>query len=271
MKKLFVVLTMCGFLSFSAFAQEAVAEEAAQETEQVAEAAQDEQAVAVEEVAGEAEQAAEEVGLYKALKIKFIEAGAGFMALVMVCLILGLALIIERILYLNLASANTSKLLKQVEGLLDAGDVEGAKDVCRNTRGPVASIFYQALLRLDEGIDAVEKSVVSYGGVQASLMERNLPWISLFIGIAPMLGFLGTVIGMIQAFDDIQAAGDISPTVVAGGIKVALITTVAGLIVAIILQIFYNYLLSKVDSLVTDMEEASISLLDIIVKNGAKK
>lgn len=211
----------------------------------------------------------QEVPIHQQLKTKFIEGGAGFMATVLMCLIFGLAIAIERIIYLNMANTNTDKLLKKIEDAYTTGGVEAAKDVCRNTRGPVASIFYQGLLRADEGIEVVEKSVVSYGSVQMSQLENGLSWISLFISIAPMLGFMGTVIGMIGAFDAIEAAGDISPNLVAGGIKVALITTVTGLIVAIILQIFYNYLISKIDALVVSMEDASISLVDILVK--AKK
>ena len=208
--------------------------------------------------------------VYQQIKTKFIEGGPGFMATVILCLIFGLALAIERIIYLNLATTNTQKLLSRIDEALKNGGVEAAKDVCRNTRGPVASIFYQGLSRMDEGIDVVEKSVVSYGGVQMSLLENGLSWIQLFIAIAPMLGFLGTVIGMIQAFDAIEVAGDISPTVVAGGMKVALITTVGGLIVAIILQLFYNYIVAKIDSVVVSMEDASISLVDMLV-NYKKK
>jgi len=182
-----------------------------------------------------------------------------------------LAVAIERIIYLNLASTNTKKLLVNVENALDEGGVDAAKEVCRNTKGPVASIFYQGLDRADEGVEMVEKSVVSYGSVQMGLLEKGLTWLALFISLAPMLGFMGTVIGMIGAFDSIQAAGDISPALVAGGIKVALITTVSGLIVAIILQVFYNYIVSKVDSIVNQMEDASISLIDIFVKYNAKK
>jgi len=186
-------------------------------------------------------------------------------------LIMGLALSIERIIYLNLATTNTEKLLADVENAMNSGGVEAAKEVCRNTKGPVASIFYQGLDRVNEGIDVVEKAIVSYGSVQMGLLERGFTWISLFIALAPMLGFMGTVIGMIGAFDAIEAAGDISPSLVAGGIKVALLTTVFGLIVAIILQVFYNYLVSKVDSLVNSMEDASISLVDILVKRGSSK
>lgn len=235
-------------------------------------AAQDAEAASETTVAAAAETVdpfnapAEEVPFHQALKTKFIEGGAGFMSLVIICLILGLALCIERILYLSLSKTNTKKLLAAIEEALQNGGVEAAKEVCRNTRGPVASIFYQGLLRMDQGIEVVEKTVVSYGSVQMSQMESGLSWISLFIAIAPSLGFLGTVIGMIQAFDAIQAAGDISPNVVAGGMKVALITTVGGLIVAVILQIFYNYILSKIDGLTIDMEDASISLVDTLVK-----
>ena len=193
------------------------------------------------------------------------------MTLVLICLILGLALSIERVIYLNLATTNTKKLLTEVEEALKNGGYEAAKEVCRNTRGPVASIFYQGLDRHNEGVEVIEKSIISYGGVQMGLLERNLSWVGLFIALGPMLGFLGTVIGMIQAFDAIEVAGDISPTLVAAGIKVALITTVFGLLVAMILQIFYNYCLSKIDSITGDMEESSISLLDIIVKYNIKK
>ncbi len=223
-----------------------------------------------EEIAGE-EEKEEAPALHKQIKQKFIEGGAGFMGAVLLTLIIGLAVAIERIIYLNLATTNTDKLLENVEEALNSGGVEAAKEVCRNTRGPVASIFYQGLDRVDEGIEVVEKSVVSYGSVQMGLLEKGLTWISLFISIAPMLGFMGTVIGMIGAFDAIQAAGTISPALVAGGIKVALITTVSGLIVAIILQIFYNYIVSKIDGLVNKMEDASISLIDILVKQNIKK
>lgn len=184
---------------------------------------------------------------------------------------LGLAIAIERIIYLNLASTNTEKLLGKVENALNEGGKEAALEVCRVTPGPVASIFYQGISRLEEGPEIVEKSVVSYGSVQIGLLEKGMSWISLFIALAPMLGFLGTVVGMIGAFDAIAIAGDISPSLVAGGIKVALITTVGGLIVAMILQVFYNYLLSKIDNLTTDMEDSSISLVDIIVKYNSKK
>ena len=208
--------------------------------------------------------------IHQQLKVKFIEGGAGFMAFILVCLILGLAIAIERIIYLNLSTTNTDKLLKNVEKALQEGGIEAAKEVCRNTRGPVASIFYQGISRMDEGMDIVEKSVVSYGGVQMSQMENGLSWVQLFIAVAPMLGFLGTVVGMVEAFDAIEAAGDISPAIVAGGMKVALITTIGGLVVAIILQVFYNYLLSKIDALVLAMEDSSISLIDMLVKYNKK-
>ena len=193
------------------------------------------------------------------------------MSFFLISLILGLAFAIERVLYLNFSTSNTKKLLANVEQALDSGGVEAAKDVCRKTRGPVASIFYQGLDRVDHGMEVVERSIISYGGVQSGLLEKGLSWIALFIALAPMLGFLGTVIGMIQAFNAIEIAGDISPTLVAGGIKVALITTVGGLIVAIILQIFYNYCLSKIDSIINNMEDSSISLLDLLVKHNLKK
>lgn len=203
---------------------------------------------------------------HEVLKTRFIEGGAGFMGIVLLCLILGLAFVIERIIYLNMATTNTKKLTQNVEEALNSGGVEAAKEVCRNTKGPVASIFYQGLDRMDEGIENVEKAVVGYGGVQMGLLEKNVSWVSLFIALAPMLGFMGTVIGMIDAFDSIQSAGDISPTVVAGGIKVALLTTVFGLVVGIILQIFYNYIISKIDGIVNNMEDASIQLIDLLVR-----
>jgi biopolymer transport protein ExbB len=208
----------------------------------------------------------EEETFHQAIKTKFIEGGWQFMSIVLLCLILGLAVAIERIITLNLATTNTKKLLSKVEEALSSGGVEAAKDVCKNTRGPVASIFTQGLLRISEGIEMVEKSIISYGSVEMGRLERGLVWISLFISLAPMLGFMGTVIGMIDAFDAIEAAGDISPSLVAGGIKVALLTTVGGLIVAVILQLFYNYLVSKIDALVNQMEDASISFVDILVK-----
>lgn len=205
---------------------------------------------------------------HQIIKQKFIEGGPAFMGIVLLCLILGLSLAIERIIYLNLATTDTNKLLNDVDDALQSErGIEAAKEICRNTKGPVASIFYQGLDRSNEGIDMAEKSIVSYGSVQMGLLEKGLSWISLFISLAPMLGFMGTVIGMIGAFDAIEIAGDISPSLVAGGIKVALLTTVFGLIVAIILQIFYNYLVSKIDNLVNDMEDASISLIDLLVKH----
>ena len=201
------------------------------------------------------------------LKTRFIEGGPGFMGIVLICLILGLAISIERIIYLNLATTNTKKLTSGVEEALSSGGVDSAKELCRNTKGPVASIFYQGLDRMDEGVESAEKAVVAYGGVQMGQLEKNVSWISLFIALAPMLGFMGTVIGMIQAFDKIEAAGDMQPSLVAGGIKVALLTTVFGLVVAIILQVFYNYIVAKIDSIVNDMEDASITLIDILVAN----
>jgi biopolymer transport protein ExbB len=211
-----------------------------------------------------------ETSFHQALKTKFIEGSADFMSTVAIALILGLAFVLERIIYLNLADTNAEKLLNGIEAALDKGDVEAAKAIARDTRGPIASIAYQGLLRIDQGIDVVEKSIVSYGGVQGGLLEKNLSWITLFIAMAPSLGFLGTVVGMVMAFDKIEQVGDISPTVVAGGMKVALITTVGGLIVALILQVFYNYLLSKLEAILNKMEDASISLLDMIIKYNVK-
>ena len=203
---------------------------------------------------------------HQVVKEKFIQGGVPFMTPILLCFIVGLAVAIERIITLNLSTTNTKKLLKNVENALNEGGIDNAKEVCKNTRGPVASIFTQGLLRISEGVDIVEKSIVSYGSVEMGRLERGLVWISLFISIAPMLGFFGTVVGMINAFDAIEAAGDISPSLVAGGIKVALLTTVAGLIVAMVLQLFYNYLVSKIDSLVNQMEDASISFIDLLVK-----
>ena len=209
----------------------------------------------------------ESAGAFQTIKEKFIEGGWQFMAIVLICLILGLAFSIERIITLNIASANTDKLLANIDSKLADGDLEGAKDVAKATPGPAASVLYEGLRNSAGGAEAVEKAIVSYGSVQMGLLERGLVWISLFIALAPMLGFLGTVIGMIEAFDKIQAAGDISPTVVAGGIKVALLTTVFGLIVAIILQIFYNYIVSKIDSITNKMEDASIGLVEVMARN----
>ncbi|MFK8289737.1 MotA/TolQ/ExbB proton channel family protein [Capnocytophaga canimorsus] len=198
------------------------------------------------------------------LKTRFIEGGPEFMGVVLLCLILGLAVAIERIIYLNMATTNTKKLAVEVEAALQSGGIEAAKEVCRNTRGPVASIYYQGLDRYHEGIDMAEKSVIAYGGVQMGQLEKNVSWVSLFIAIAPMLGFMGTVIGMIQAFDKISAAGGLDASLIAGDIKVALLTTVFGLIVAIILQVFYNYIIAKIDAIVNDMEDASITLIDML-------
>lgn len=218
-----------------------------------------------------ADEEKEEVQLdfVQTLKQKYIEGDPLWMTPVLICMIIGMALAIERVVYLNLATINTKKFLNDVEAALNAGGVDAAKEVCRNTRGPIASIFYQGLDRSHEGIDMVEKSVVSYGGVQMGLLEKGLSWISLFIALAPMLGFLGTVIGMIQAFDKIVEDGQVSPTTVADGIKVALLTTVFGLIAAMVLQVFYNYILSKIDGLVNEMEDSSIALIDMLLKTKA--
>ncbi len=269
MKKLFALIAVFGMLMMGAsiaVAQEISASTA--DSTQVVEVAP--VAVAAPVVTEAAPQSGLGVVHYQ-VKTKFIEGGAGFMSSILLCLIFGLALALERVIYLNLATTNTVKLLKSVEDALDAGGVDAAKELCRNTRGPLASIFYQGLDREAQGLDIVEKSIISYGGVQMGLLERGLSWIALFIALAPMLGFLGTVIGMIIAFDNIQIAGDVSPTLVAGGIKVALITTVFGLIVAIILQIFYNTIVAKIDSITNKMEDASISFIDLLVKHNLKK
>ena len=276
MKKLFATVACVALLSagFStmAMAQNADSAAAAPATEQVdSTAAAAPQAAAADASATAGEEVAAETTFHQELKTKFIEGGADFMALVAITLILGLAICLERIIYLNLANTNPDQLLKNIEAALAAGDLEKAKSIARDTRGPIASIAYQALLRANQGIDIVEKSVVSYGGVQGGLLEKNLSWITLFIAMAPSLGFLGTVVGMVQAFDNIERVGDISPTVVAGGMKVALITTIGGLVVALILQIFYNYSLSLVEGILNRMEDASITLLDLIVKYNEKR
>ena len=273
MKKVIALMSIVGLLTFTNLnglrAQDQTAPAPEATTEQV-----DEQ-TADSNVAVEAEEAAETVAapvdetksFHQVLKEKYISGGAGWMTPVLICLIFGMALVIERIIYLNMATTNVQKLLEGIEGFVAKGDYNGAKELCRDTRGPVASIFYQGLDRIDEGLDNVEKAVTSYGGVQMARLENNMTWITLFIALAPSFGFLGTVVGMVQAFDDIEVAGDISPTVVAGGMKVALLTTIFGLIVAIILQIFYNYLLTKIESLVAAMEDGSISFMDILGKN----
>lgn len=208
----------------------------------------------------------EEGGVHKILKEKFIEGNASFMSLVALALVLGLAFCIERIIYLSLSEINAKKLMADIDAKLAEGDIDGAKDMCRNTRGPVASICYQGLLRIDTTIEDIERSVAAYGSVQAANLEKGCSWITLFIAMAPSLGFLGTVIGMVMAFEQIQMAGDINPTIVAAGMKVALITTIFGIIVALILQLFYNYVLSKIDHLTAQMEESAITLLDSILK-----
>ena len=272
MKKVFATLTVLAMLTFGSAAVMAQNDAAAPAEEAAIENVDENAAPADANVEEKAEAEQEESGvvaLHKTLKTKFIEGGAGFMALTLITLIFGLALCIERIIYLSLSKTNTKALLADIEAALKKGGIEAALEVCRNTRGPVAAIFYQGLSRYDEGIEVVEKTVSSYGGVQLGLLEKNLSWISLFISIAPSLGFLGTIIGMIAAFDKIQQVGDISATVVAGGIKVALLTTLLGLIIAIVLQLFYNYILSLIEGLVNEMEDSSISLLDIVVEYDA--
>ena len=248
MKKLFAILAVMGVMTLGSI-QPMMAQEEAAATEQAV---------------------VEEGGIHKELKTKFIEGDAGFMSLPAIAVVIGLAFCIERIVYLSLAEVNAKKLMGKIEAALEKGDVEGAKNIARNTRGPVASICYQGLMRIDEGLDVVERSVVSYGGVQAGYLEKGCSWITLFIAMSPSLGFIGTVVGMVMAFDDIQQAGDISPTVVAGGMKVALITTIFGLIVALVLQVFYNYILSKIEAITSQMEDSSITLLDIIMKYNLK-
>lgn len=279
MKKLIALFTLAGMLTFGAsniaFAQNDkkadVKTEQVDTTAQAATVDSNVQAEPAADTTAVAETAADEnKSFHQVLKEKFIEGGAVWMAPILIVFILGLALVVERIIYLNLSTTNTQKLLNSVENALKTGGVQAAKEICKNTRGPLASIFFQGLDRTDEGIEIVEKSIVSYGGVLMARLEKNLSWIGLFIALGPMLGFLGTVVGMVEAFDAIEKAGDISPTVVAGGMKVALLTTVFGLIVAIVLQIFFSYLVTKVESLVNSMEDSTISFMDILVKHSKK-
>ena len=277
MKKLIALLTIAGVITFgisnSVLAQQ---DENAVQTEQVA---TEEAAAPAEEVVAEATEevvtapiAEEEQSLtfHETIKKQFIDGGWGFMTLVLIVLVLGLAISIERIIYLTLSTTNTKKLVAEFEVALNEGGIEKAKELCRNTRGPVASIFYQGLLRYNDGLEEVEKSMISYGSVMNGNLTSGSSWITLFIALGPMLGFFGTVIGMIQAFDAIAAAGDISPTVVAGGMKVALITTVFGLLVAMILQIAYNFILNKIEGILNDMEESTISFMDILTAYNRK-
>jgi biopolymer transport protein ExbB len=259
MKRLFSILAIAGLFVLSVATSNANA--AVVTTNATEFVAADDAAFVLQDDAA----AEESKPFHQVLKDKFIQGGAGFMGIVLLCLILGLAVAIERIIFLNMATTNTKKLISSVEDALSSGGVEAAKEVCRNTKGPVASIFYQGLDRADEGVDHAEKAVVAYGGVQMGQLEKNVSWLTLFIAIAPMLGFMGTVIGMIQAFEKISAAGGLDASLIAGDIQVALLTTVFGLIVAIILQIFYNYIIAKIDSIVNDMEDASISLVDLLV------
>ncbi len=277
MKKLFTLLMLTGILTLGystlVLGQDGAQDSTADGTDTTAQPAAVEPATPPSTTTAQDDPAPapaeeEDLTFHQRIKEKFIEGGWEFMGIVLLCLILGLAVAIERIISLNLATTNTKKLVLGVEDALSSGGVEAAKDLCKSKRGPVASIFTQGLMRMSEGIEMVEKSIISYGSVEMGRLERGLVWIQLFISLAPMLGFMGTVIGMIGAFDAIQAAGDISPSLVAGGIKVALLTTVGGLIVAVILQLFYNYLVSKIDSLVIQMEDASISLVDVLVKHN---
>ena len=278
MKKLLSLILFLSFLTLgnNTFAQDEVIQDSVESvsdtsavveenlTSEVVETTEEEEEIIFEEE--------ESKGFHQAIKEQFIQCGWQFMGIVLLCLILGLAVSIERIITLNLATTDTKKLLSDVDDALkNKGGVNAAKEICKNTRGPVASIFTQGLMRASEGIEMVEKSIISYGSVEMGKLEKGMVWISLFISLAPMLGFMGTVIGMIGAFDAIAEAGDVSPSLVAGGIKIALLTTVGGLIVAVILQLFYNYLVSKIDSLVNNMEDASISLVDILVKNKLSK
>ena len=272
--RLYAVLLGLFLMGQGAWAQDTIAEsDLDEEMEEMVQAADVDSMVAQDmaEFDEMREAGQQKVGVYKALKQKFIEGNAGFMSLVALALILGLAFCIERIIYLTLAEVDARKLLNDIDGKIEEGDIEGAKDIARDTRGPVASICYQGLVRVNEHIDSIERSMASFGQVQLSNLEKGCSWITLFIAIAPSLGFLGTVIGMVMAFDQIQMEGDIRPTIVAAGMKVALITTIFGIIVALILQVFYNYILNKIEALTTQMEDASVTLLDAIVKYQNKK
>jgi biopolymer transport protein ExbB len=273
MKNLFALILGIFFLSTSVssvFAQDAAVVDSSKQTSEDTSAPVLKEEAAIEATPVDAVKKQEPSG-HQVIKDKFIEGDPKWMAPVLICLLIGLAIVIEKIISLFLSGINTQKFVERIEEIVKTKGVEAAKEECRNTKGPVASIYYQGLDRVDEGIDKVEGAVQAYGSVQMGQLEKGMVWISLFIALAPMLGFLGTVIGMIGAFDKIAEAGDISPSIVADGIKVALLTTVAGLIVGIILQIFYNLILSKIDSIGNEMEDASISLTDILIKNKIVK
>ena len=271
MKKLFLVLAVAAMTFSTAIAQEAApanAEQPATEQVEAVEAAEAVEAPVEAAIDAETEIAGET--MHHVLMQKFLEGGWGWMLPILVVLVLGMAIAIERILFLALSTINTKKFIAQVEAALNEGGIEAAKEVCRNTKGPIASIYYQGLDRYHLGLDAVEKAVVSYGSVQTGQLESGLGWLSLFISLSPSLGFMGTVVGLVQSFDSIQAAGDISPALVAGGMKVALLTTLLGLIAAMVLQVFYNYVIVKIDGMVNEMEDASITLTDILTAYSKK-
>jgi len=217
-------------------------------------------AAATQEVADDSQ------SMHEVLKTKFIEGNPMFMSLVAIALIIGLTFCIERIIYLALADINTKKFMQKIESLINEGKRDEAIEECRNTRGPVASICMQGLLNADKSAEDLDRTVTSFADVEVGKLEKGCSWITLFIALAPSLGFLGTVIGMVMSFDDIESSGDISPTIVAGGMKVALITTIFGIIVAVVLQIFYNYILSRIEHLTSQMEQASIDLKEILKK-----
>ena len=273
MKKLTIALFASGLLLMG---QTVYAQDSTKQTTEAVVVDSSDADMSIEEMIGNedmaelAEMAAEDIGMHQELKNKFIEGDPRYMSLVAIVLIIGLALCIERIIYLTRSEVNTKKLLSDIEKKVESSDVEGAKTICRNTRGPVASVCYQGLMHINESAEDIERSIISYGTVLTSRLERGCSWIKLCIAIAPSLGFLGTVIGMVMAFDQIQAEGDISPTIVAEGMKVALITTIFGIIVALILQVFYNFVNSRIDRLTTQMEEGAINLMDIFAKVKAK-
>ena len=274
MKKLIAFLMVAGLMTFG-FSNLVVAQDEQAQTEQTEQTVAPEQtevapaaAETVQDITTAVQNDAKPTTFRESIKKQFIDGGPAFMGIVLIILLIGMAISIERIIYLTLATANSKKLLAGIEAKMKNGDVEGAKQLCKDTRGPVASIFTQGLIRYQDGqsLEEVEKALVSYGSVAGGKLESGLSWIGLCISLAPMFGFMGTVIGMIQAFDDIAAAGDMSPTVVASGMKVALLTTVFGLIAAIILQVFFNFIASKIESIVNDMEDSSISFMDILAK-----
>ncbi|MCK5453981.1 MAG: MotA/TolQ/ExbB proton channel family protein [Calditrichia bacterium] len=198
--------------------------------------------------------------------VELFKQGGDFMWPILVFLIFGIAIGLAKVWTLWRAGINTRRFIETIRTALKEGGTEGALEICENTRGPVASIFHAGLIRAKQGIDYVEKSITNAGSIEMAFLERWMIWLGFIIVIAPMLGFTGTVWGMIIAFDSIRTANDISPAVVAGGISQALLTTLFGLIVAMIVQLFYNWSTARIDKLIIDMEEASVHLVDTLVE-----